>query len=233
MGQPTQKAKVVNVHDLCPSVRQITLLPLEWKMEFQAGQWISVRVPIGDRPLVRAYSMAEPESVTGRLLLVLDRVPEGVGSGHLFSLVEGDELVISGPYGNFTAPKPLLQDLVFIARFTGIVPVRCILRSLFTQPVQGKVLLIYGAPSAEKQLYHEEFLSLAKSNQGFQYLPSMLTDPEDASTGSELEILTSLSRGRTDFFPMLSGVKAFVGPIKIYLSALGFMRKQMKVETYD
>ena len=235
MGEPIQRATISTVRDLCPSVRELTLSPREWKIGFKPGQWISVRVPIGERGLVRAYSMAEPESSSGRLVLVFDHVPGGVGSGYLFSLAEGDELMISGPYGSFVIPEPLTQDLLCIARFTGIVPIRCILKHLFAQPVGRKIILIYGTPSTQEHLYHDEFLELSQSNQVFQYLPVLLTKSERAGseTLSELEILTSLRRGQKDFLPMLSGLKTFVRPIKTYLLELGFTRKEMKVEAYD
>jgi CDP-4-dehydro-6-deoxyglucose reductase, E3 len=208
-------------------------LPGEWKIVFKPGQWISVRLPIGERGLVRAYSLAEPEVSCGSLVLVLDRVPGGIGSGYLFSLVEGDELLISGPYGSFLAPEPLTQDLIFIARFTGIVPIRCILKKLFAEPVSRKVTLIYGSPSVEKQLYHEEFLAMSQSHSTFQYLPAVSTQAERTAKGLELEILEALWKGSKDFLPMLSGVKAFVRPIKTYLSEVGFTRKEIKVEAYD
>jgi ferredoxin-NADP reductase len=136
-------------------------------------------------------------------------------------------------YGSFLAPEPLTQDLIFIARFTGIVPIRCILKKLFAEPVSRKVTLIYGSPSVEKQLYHEEFLAMSQSHSTFQYLPAVSTQAERTAKGLELEILEALWKGSKDFLPMLSGVKAFVRPIKTYLSELGFTRKEIKVEAYD
>ena len=179
--------------------------------------------------------MAEPESATGQLVLTFDRVPGGLGSGYLFSLNEGDEVIASGPYGNFVVPQPLNLDLLLIARYTGIVPIRCILKHLFTGRLSRKATLIYGAPSRAEQIYHDEFTGLAAGHGLFRYIPTVLggQGPGAGESRSELEIVASLGEDRTNILPMVCGTKAFVRPFKAYLTELGFERKTMKVETYD
>src|SRR2546425_12187086 len=156
---------------LSPTVRELVVVPLESKISFKPGQWVSLKLPVGERPpLTRAYSMAEPESSSGELVLVFDRVPGGVGSGYLSSVKEGDELILAGPYGNFTAPRPLTVDLVLVARFTGIVPIRCILRDLFGGPVSCQVTLIYGSPTQTERSYREELEEVAARHKAVRYV---------------------------------------------------------------
>lgn len=236
MSEPTQRVKVRGVRMLSPTVRELVLLPLESKISFKPGQWVSLKLPVGERPpLTRAYSMAEPETPSGELVLVFDRVPEGLGSGYLWSLKEGDEVLLAGPYGNFTVPQPLTTDLVFIARFTGIVPVRCMLRHLFDGTVPCNVTLIYGSPNQAERIYHEEFKELAAYGGPFHYIPTVLDGSGGAGEESrpEQDILASLWAGRKDFLPMVCGTKVFVHPLKAYLKGLGFERKEAKYETYD
>ncbi len=174
---------------LSPTVRELILMPLESKISFKPGQWVSLKLPVGERPpLTRAYSMAEPESSSGELVLSFDRVPGGLGSGYLSSVKGGDELILAGPYGNFTVPRPLTVDLVLAAR-----------------------------------------------HKAFRYLPTVLdgSGPAGEERRSESEILASLWQGRKDFLPMVCGTKAFIRPLKTYLSELGFGRKEAKFETYD
>jgi ferredoxin-NADP reductase len=230
MAEPSQPAKIIGIRDLGPSVRELTLLPVKWKMGFLPGQWVSLHLPVGERPpLIRAYSMAEAEAPSGRLVLVFDQVPSGLGSGYLFTLKEQDEVEISGPYGKFLVPGSAPGNLMLMARFTGIVPIRCIIRHLVLQPGTPRVTLIYGIPHPDTQLYHGEFSELARTQSSFRYLPVVLSKNES----SELKLLQSLWTGRKDFFPMICGVKEFVRPIKSYLSEIGFDRKEIKVETYD
>ena len=221
---------------LSPLVHELVVLPLESKIPFQPGQWVSLKLPVGERPpLTRAYSMAESESSSRELVLAFDRVPGGLGSGYLSSVKEGDELILAGPYGNFTAPRPLSMDLVLVARFTGIVPIRCILRDLFKGPVSCQVTLIYGSPTQTERIYHDGLQEMAARHEAFRYLPTVLDGSGDAAEERrpESEILASLWAGRKDFLPMVCGTKAFVRPLKTYLSELGFGRKEAKFETYD
>jgi len=61
MAEPTQRAKVMRARMLSPTVHELTLIPLESKISFKPGQWVSLKLPVGERqPLTRAYSMAEP-----------------------------------------------------------------------------------------------------------------------------------------------------------------------------
>jgi len=236
MGEPTQRATVRRVRSLSPTVRELVLLPLESKISFKPGQFVSLKLPVGEHPpLTRAYSMAEPESPSGELVLAFDRVPDGLGSGHLWSLKEGDEVVLAGPYGNFTAPQPLTVDMVVVARFTGIVPVRCMIRHLLAGPPSRRVTLIYGSPTRAERIYHDEFKDLAARHGSFCYLPTVLDG--SGATGEESrpeqDMLESLWAGRKDFLPMVCGTKAFVRPLKAYLTGLGFERKEAKYESYD
>src|SRR2546425_9894489 len=126
MAEPTQRAKVMRVRWLSPTVHELTLIPVESKISFKPGQWVSLKLPVGERrPLTRAYSMAELESSSGELVLAFDRVPSGLGSGYLVSVKEGDELVLAGPSGNFTASLPWTGGLGLVAWFSGVVAIRC------------------------------------------------------------------------------------------------------------
>ena len=120
MAERIQSATVLSVNDLTPQVRQLVLLPTVQNIAFQPGQWVSLKLPIGERPpLNRAYSMAAPATPSGELTLVLDRVPGGLGSGYLYTVKAGDEVLLSGPHGNFVLPKQLDRELILIARYTG------------------------------------------------------------------------------------------------------------------
>ncbi len=236
MSEPTQRARVVGLRRLSPTVRELVLFPLESKISFVPGQFVSLKLPVGERPpLTRAYSMAEPESSAGNVVLAFDLVPGGLGSGYLATLKEGDGVMLAGPYGNFVLPPSSTMNLVFVARYTGIVPVRCMLGHLFAGPTARQVTLIYGSPARAERIYHDEFNELATRHGSFRYLPTVLDGSGGAGEDSrpEQDILASLWAGRKDFLPMVCGTKVFVHPLKAYLKGLGFERKEAKYETYD
>jgi ferredoxin-NADP reductase len=234
MAERIQSATVLSVNDLTPHVRQLVLLPTIQNIAFQPGQWVSLKLPIGERPpLNRAYSMAAPATPSGELTLVLDRVPGGLGSGYLYTVKAGDEVLLSGPHGNFVLPKQLDRELILIARYTGLVPIRCMLKQLYAQRQTAPILLIAVAPAEEELLFHEELLTLAVTHPGFRYLPLVAAGGEQQGVDLTLSMLRPLIEGVPKVMPTLCGTKAFVRPLRAYFVGAGYDRKEVKTETYD
>ncbi len=234
MAEFTQSATVLSVNDLTPDVRQLVLLPVARKIAFQPGQWVSLKLPVGAKPpLNRAYSMAAPGTPSGELTLIFDRVPGGVGSNYLYTLKPGDDTQLSGPYGNFALPKQLDRELILIARYTGLVPIRCILKQLYAQRQTGSVLLVSVAPAEEELLFHQELLTLAVTHPGFRYLPLVAAGGEQQGVDLTFSMIRPLIEGAPKVIPMLCGTKGFVRPLRVYFVEAGYDRKEVKTETYD
>jgi ferredoxin-NADP reductase len=234
MAEFTQSVTVLSVNDLTPHVRQLVLLPVARKIAFQPGQWVSLKLPVGAKPpLNRAYSMAAPGTPSGELTLIFDRVPGGVGSNYLYTLKPGDDTHLSGPYGNFTLPKQLDRELILIARYTGLVPIRCILKQLYAQRQTGSVLLVSVAPAEEELLFHQELLTLAVTHLGFRYLPLVAAGGEQQGVDLTFSMIRPLIEGAPKVIPMLCGTKGFVRPLRAYFVEAGYDRKEVKTETYD
>jgi ferredoxin-NADP reductase len=234
MAEITQPATVLAVTDLTPHVRQLVVKPKTSKISFQAGQWVSLKLPVGPKPpLNRAYSMADPSSPYGELTLIFDRVPHGLGSNYLYELRSGDEVPLSGPYGNFILPQPLDRELLLIGRYTGLVPMRCLLKQMFFLKIQTPILLIAVAPNEDEILFHQEWLTMAVQHPSFRYLPLVARNGESEAVEKTLAMLTPLVKEQPKVVPMLCGTKTFVRPLRAYFTEAGYDRKEVKVETYD
>ena len=234
MAELTQPATVLSITDLTPHVRQLVVLPKIQRVLFQPGQWVSLKLPVGPKPpLNRAYSLAAPGTTSGELTLVLDRVSGGLGSGYLYQLKPGDEIQLSGPYGNFTIPMQLDRELLYIARFTGLVPIRCMLKQLYSKRQTGSVLLIVVAPEENELFFHQELLTLSVTCQGFRYLPLVAAGGEQQGVDLTLSMLRPLIDDAPKVIPMLCGTKGFVRPLRAYFVEAGYDRKAVKTETYD
>jgi ferredoxin-NADP reductase len=204
MAEFIQPATVLSSTNLTPHVRQLVVLPKEQPIVFKAGQWVSLKLPVGIKPpLNRAYSMAAPGTASGELILVLDRVPGGLGSNYLFLAKPGDELILSGPYGSFLLPPQIDRELLFVTRYTGLVPIRCML------------------------------LTLAVTHPGFRYLPLVAAGGEQQAVDLTLPMLRPLLQASPQVLPMLCGTKAFVKPLRAHFLEAGYDRKEVKTETYD
>lgn len=234
MAQLAQPATVLSVTNLTPHVRQLVVKPKTTKISFQPGQWVSLKLPVGPKPpLNRAYSMADPSSPYGELMLVFDRIPDGLGSTYLYQLKSGDEITLSGPYGNFVLPQTLDRELLLIGRYTGLVPMRCILKQMLLSDVHIPILLIAVAPNEDEVLFHQEWLTMAMQQPSFRYLPLVAPSGEAEAVEKTLLMLMSLIKGQPKVIPLLCGTKAFVRPIRTYFMEQGYDRKEVRVETYD
>ncbi len=234
MAEQRQPATVLSATDLTPHVRQLVIKPKAAKIAFQPGQWVSLHLPAGPKPpLNRAYSMADPSSPYGELTLVFDLVPDGLGSPYLYQLKSGDELTLSGPYGRFILPQTLDRELILIGRYTGLVPMRCLLKQMFFEKIHTPVLLIAVAPSEEEVLFHQEWLTMAVQQPSFRYLPIVAEQSESQAVEKTVAMLGPLLTGQPKVIPMLCGTKAFVRPLRAYFMDQGYDRKEIKAETYD
>lgn len=232
MAEPVLQADVVRVTDLTAHVRELVLSPLDRRISYRPGQWVSIKVPVDQRPpLNRAYSMAEPEESSGRLPLVFDRVPGGLGSTYLYQLQPGDRLSLSGPHGKFLLPEQHEKSLLLIGRYTGIVPIRCMIRSLESHENEPGLTVIQAAPAENELLYHDEFVGLEAARANFRYLP-VVSSP-DTELNRVMDLVSKLITDQRNIVPMICGLKQFVRPLRAFLMEQGFDRREIKVETYD
>ena len=147
-----------------------------------------------DEPVVRAYSMANYPEEKGHILLNVrvatppPRGPEGIPPGkmtsYLFSLKPGDDVVISGPFGEFFA-KDTQAEMLFVGGGAGMAPMRSHIFDQFRRlHTTRKVSFWYGARSLREAFYIEEFDTVAKDFDNFEWYLA-LSEPltEDQWTG--------------------------------------------------
>lgn len=143
-------------------------------------------------PVMRAYSMANyPEEDEIIMLNVRiaspppgKNVPAGKMSSYIFDLKPGDQVTVSGPFGEFFA-KDTDKEMVFIGGGAGMAPMRShIYDQLRRIKTKRKMTFWYGARSLREAFYVEEFDQLAAENSNFTWYMG-LSDPlpEDNWTG--------------------------------------------------
>ncbi len=147
-----------------------------------------------DEPVVRAYSMANYPEEKGHILLNVrvatppPRGPEGIPPGkmtsYLFSLKPGDDVVISGPFGEFFA-KDTQAEMLFVGGGAGMAPMRSHIFDQFRRlHTTRKVSFWYGARSLREAFYIEEFDTVVKDFDNFEWHLALSEPlPEDQWTG--------------------------------------------------
>ncbi len=142
---------------------------------------------------VRAYSMANYPEEKGIIMLNVriaspppgsSDIPAGIMSSYIFNLKPGDEVVISGPFGEFFA-KETDAEMVFVGGGAGMAPMRShIFDQLGRLASKRKISFWYGARSLREAFYVDEFDKLAAEHDNFEWHLG-LSDPlpEDNWTG--------------------------------------------------
>jgi Na+-transporting NADH:ubiquinone oxidoreductase subunit F len=105
-------------------------------------------------------------------------------SSFIFNLKPGDEVTISGPYGEFFI-KETPAEKIYIGGGAGMAPLRSHIFELFkNMDTDCKVSYWYGGRSVRELFYLDEFEELQKNNDNFS-LHIALSDPlpEDNWTG--------------------------------------------------
>lgn len=142
----------------------------------------------------RAYSMANYPEEKGIIMLNVriatppprapEGTPPGIMSSYIFSRKPGDEVVISGPFGEFFA-KETDNEMIFIGGGAGMAPMRSHIFDQFKRlHTQRKVSFWYGARSLREAFYVEDFDMIQRENPNFKWHLALSEPlPEDNWTG--------------------------------------------------
>lgn len=146
-----------------------------WRYVSRSGEKVS-----------RAYSMANYPGEKGVIMLnvrIATPPPEalhaapGIMSSYIFALRPGDEVTISGPYGEFFA-KETQNEMCFVGGGAGMAPMRShIFDQLLRLRSGRRISFWYGARSLREAFYIEEFDRLAREHDNFDWTLA-LSDPK-------------------------------------------------------
>lgn len=144
---------------------------------------------VNPAPVIRAYSMANYPEERGIIMLNVriatpppgpnfHKFPPGVMSSFIFNLKPGDDVGISGPYGEFFA-KETKSEMVFVGGGAGMAPMRShIFDQLRRLNTDRKISFWYGARSLREMFYVEDFDMLQAENENFNWHVA-LSDPQE------------------------------------------------------
>jgi len=138
----------------------------------------------------RAYSMASYPEEEGMIMLNVriasppwdranncwKKVPPGIMSSYIFNLKDGDEVTISGPFGEFFA-RETKKEMVFVGGGAGMAPMRSHIFDQFRRiKTDRKVTFWYGARSFREAFYVDHFDRIQTENENFEWHIA-LSDP--------------------------------------------------------
>src|SRR4051812_44430395 len=103
---PTFDVRLARARMLAPNVRELGFERVDGApFVFQAGQWVSLVLPLEEGEARRAYSIASAPDGSPGFEVAVTKVEGGPGSTYLHELPEGATLRAIGPQGFFTRPR--------------------------------------------------------------------------------------------------------------------------------
>ena len=196
-------AQIIAIQQQSPTTRLFRLSVAE-PIDFKAGQFVTMDLPISDKRLKRwrSYSIANaPNSISEVGFRISEEAAEPTsdipnptllefsivkseestgGSRYLFEeATVGTPIRFKGPDGSFTLRESSAdKDLVFICTGTGVAPFRSIIWDMYNKKMPHKnVHLIFGGRKEHDILFRDEFEFLEKNLLGFRFDAALSREP--------------------------------------------------------
>lgn len=192
MSVQEYNAVVTEITDLTHDIKFLKLkLISPDNMEFKPGQYAQIKVPGVD--VYRAYSIASKPSDGDIIEFIIRLVPKGIATTYVHKVLEvGDDIILTGPYGDFFLQEDSNKDIICIAGGSGMAPFKSILYYMQEYNIDRKVLYFFGARTKSDLYYTDEMYQLQESFPNLTYIPALSEPhPEDEWTG-EIGLITEI-----------------------------------------
>jgi Na+-transporting NADH:ubiquinone oxidoreductase subunit F len=182
-------------------------VPSAYREAWEIAGWRQMKVA-SEADVTRAYSLASRPEDTGRAVFNIrlavppagqeTEIPPGIVSSWLFTLSEGDDITLSGPFGDFHVQKTD-REMVYVGGGVGMAPLRAMIHQELARGTQRRIRYFYGARSAADLFYSDELGELAARHPNYSWTPA-LSDPAPGdrwtgATGFIHEVLLAEMRG--------------------------------------
>lgn len=181
LGHPVAdfRATVTAIVELSPTIKGVHL-QLDRPMAFQSGQYVNLDLPGIDGS--RAFSLANPSGQADEVELHVRLVEGGAATGYIHQQLKvGDQLHLSGPYGQFFVRGSQPGDLIFMAGGSGLSSPQSMILDLLEQGDSRQITLFQGARNVAELYNRELFEGLAREHGNFTYVPALSQASDDPS----------------------------------------------------
>ena len=234
--QPWRTGKFIRIENETYNTRRFWIqIPELEKFDFEPGQFVTLDLPIDEKPSkrIRSYSIASWPDGTNVIELVIVLLEGGLGTTYLFNKVDvGSEVILRGPQGVFTLDEEdLKKEIMMICTGTGIAPFRSMAHHLKIHNIpHNKIYLIYGTRTQKDLLYFEELKKLDLDN--FHYVPTLSREEWEGRSGYVHPVYEELCSGKQPALFLLCGWKVMIDEAKKRILEMGYDRKNIHQELY-
>ena len=242
---PTFDVRLARARMLTPQVRELGFDRVDGAtFDFQAGQWVSLVLPLPEGEARRAYSIASPPVGSPGFEVAITKVEGGPGSKYLHELPIGATVRAIGPQGFFTRPRHpggAGHPSLFVGTGTGVTPLWSMIRDALAAGETTPMRLLFGVRYEADRLYREELEALEAKHPNFRASYS-ISRPGPDWTGDTGYVQTHVERlwreleatGAGAPHVYICGLERMVGAVRdLVRKQMGVDRKRVHSERYD
>ena len=191
--------RVALVEEESTTIKSFYLEPLTGvKFPFEAGQFLTVKIPVNGLNIVRTYTVSSsPSDKRYRISVKREDNPPGIASTQLHEAFKvGDIIEAKAPAGTFTFNPKASRPALLLAAGVGITPMLSMAREAQAEAVRNRrarqVVLLHSARNSRERAFFGELSRLAEASESqvVQYI-SLLSRPE---SGDEAHIVGRINR---------------------------------------
>ncbi|WP_028117559.1 flavin reductase family protein [Ferrimonas senticii] len=200
----------------------------EQPLEFIAGQFATVLVPLGDRTSARAYSFSSKPS-DSELQLTIKRVDGGRVSNHLLDNFNvGDQLeVLPQAAGEFHRDSAGTAPWLLLGAGCGITPLYSMLRDRLSDEPEADIVMMVSAKTADEALFAAPLAELAAKHPNFQLKWLLSASGERLSQAAIAKFAAKMTQRSV----MICGPQTYMDAAEAYAHALNAAKVQCEAFT--
>jgi Na+-transporting NADH:ubiquinone oxidoreductase subunit F len=170
-------ARVSEIHRLTHDIKEVNFELIEpAEIKQRPGQYIQILAPGPDGPVFRAYSISSPPHEDHKVQLVVRLVPGGIASTYIHNLQQGDEVIFTGPYGEFRLSEDPGKEVVCVGGGAGMAPISNIIHTIYRRWPDRSCWLFFGCRTTDDVFYLDRFKKLSDGHPNFKVVYA-LSDP--------------------------------------------------------
>jgi ferredoxin-NADP reductase len=216
------------------------------QFRYKAGQFITLKLNIDGKSVLRSYSISSTPSRPDVLEITVKRVPSppdlphvppGLVSNWLHDhLKAGDILETKGISGKFSCVDHPSRQLLLISAGSGITPLMAMTRWLYDTGKDHDIIFFHSARDREDIIYDRELQLLNQRNPRF-HLAISLTRSQDQSweglTGRlDAKMLQAIASDYKERTVYVCGPDTFMSGVKNLLASLAFPMNNYYEESF-
>lgn len=200
------------------------------QFDYQAGQFLTLRIPARDGAVSRCYSLSSSPSTDEHLKVTVKRTSGGLASNWLCDHAKaGMTLESLTPAGAFTV-RPADSELIFMAAGSGITPVISMIRAQLLQSGR-RVTLVYANRDRESVIFDAALAELLAAHGDRLTVAHWLESEAGLPTQAGLRTLLPAKPG-ADTAAYLCGPAAFMDVAAAALQDAGVAREHVHREVF-